>query len=274
MEPSAAAPNPQLPALDADGRSTGTQAIERSLAVLSCFMQAEPELGITDIARVLELSPSTVHRIARALVGAGFLEQNERTNRYHLGRSLLLLGQVAQHSFGLDRAHPIAERLAEETGESVNLGIREPSAGVVALSVASKHHLRFHQPPGTRAPLHASAIGKALLAFGGGGALERELGALAPLVPLTAHTITSVSALRRELSLTRQRGWSFDDEESISGVRCLGAPILGAGGEARAALALQSPSVRMPPARAEELRPALLRAALDIQHALPPLSDR
>ena len=269
MEPIAAAPEPPLP-VDPEGRSTGTQAIDRSLAVLSCFMQADPELGITDIARALELSPSTVHRIARALVGGGFLEQNERTNRYQLGRSVLLLGQVAQHSFGLDRAHPIAERLAEETGESVNLGIRDPAAGVVAMSVASKHHLRFHQPPGTRAPLHASAIGKALLAFGSG--LEGEIGALAPLAPLTAHTITSVSALRAELALTRERGWSFDDEESIWGVRCLGAPILAAGGEARAALALQGPSVRMPAERVEELRPALLRAALDIQHALPPLA--
>ena len=269
MEPMAAAPEQPLPGVDPDGRSTGTQAIERSLAVLSCFMQADPELGITDIARSLELSPSTVHRIARALVGGGFLEQNERTNRYQLGRSLLLLGQVAQHSFGLDRAHPIAERLAEETGESVNLGIREPGVGVVAMSVASKHHLRFHQPPGTRAPLHASAIGKALLAFG--GALEHELGALPPLAPLTAQTITSLSALRAELTLTRERGWSFDDEESIPGVRCLGAPILGGRGEARAALALQSPSVRMSHERVEELRPALLRAALDIQFALPAL---
>jgi len=268
MEPIAAVPEP-LVASDADGRSTGTQAIERSLAVLTCFMQADPELGITDIARALDLSPSTVHRIARALVAAGFLEQNERTNRYQLGRSLLLLGQVAQHSFGLDRAHPIVERLAEETGESVNLGIREPRAAVVVLSVASKHHLRFHQPPGTTAPLHASAIGKALLAFG--GPRQQEISALGPLKALTAHTITSVAALRADLTRTRARGWSFDDEESISGVRCLGAPILGAHGRARAALALQSPSVRMPPGRVEELRPPLLRAAADIQHVLPPV---
>ena len=209
-----------------------------------------------------------MHRIARALVVAGFLDQNERTNRYHLGRSLLLLGQVAQHSFGLDRAHPIAERLARETGESVNLGIRESTDGVVALSVASKHHLRFHQPPGTRTALHASAIGKTLLAFGAG--VDRELRGLGPLAALTPHTITSAAALRADLVATRERGWAFDDEESIPGARCLGAPILGAGGRARAALALQAPSVRMPPERAAELRPALLRATADIQSALPP----
>ena len=269
MEPIAAAAAPPLPGADPDGRSTGTQAIERSLAVLSCFMQADPELGITDIARALELSPSTVHRIARALVGGGFLEQNERTNRYQLGRAVLLLGQVAQRSFGFDRAHPVVERLAEETGESVNLGIRDAVGGIVAVSVASKHHLRFHQPPGTRAPLHASAIGKALLAFG--GALDDELDALAPLVPLTSATITSLPVLRAELARTRKRGWSFDDEESIGGVRCLGAPILGRDGRARAALALQGPSVRMPPERVEKLRPLLLRASADVQRVLPPL---
>lgn len=255
------------PRLGPDERSTGTQAIDRSLAVLTCFMQADPELGIAEIARALELSPSTVHRIARALVSAGFLDQNERTNRYHLGRSVFLLGQVAQHSFGLDRAPPVAERLAEASGESVNLGVRDGGVAVVAMSVASKHHLRFHQPPGTRLALHGSAIGKALLAF-----VEdpgREIAALGPLAPLTPRTLTSVSNLHEELAATRRRGWSYDDEESIPGVRCLGAPILGADGRARAALALQAPSVRLPPERADELRPMLVSAARDIERSMP-----
>lgn len=257
----------QPAAADLEARSSGTQAIERSLGVLSCFLQAKPELGVTEIARALDLSPSTVHRIVRALVAARFLDQNQRTNRYHLGRATLLLGQVAQHNFGLDRLLPVAERLAETTGESVNVGLPDGMQAIVALSVRSQHALRFEQPPGTRAALHCSAMGKALLAFSRD--VDRQITALSPLAALTPNTITRPEHLRRELQQVRERGFSFDDEESIAGVRCLGAPILADDRRPRAALALQAPSVRLPRERIPELVPPLLDAADAMREALP-----
>jgi IclR family acetate operon transcriptional repressor len=248
-------------------RATGAQAIERSLAVLSAFIQARPELGVAEVARAVGLSPSTAHRILRALVAGGYLAQSEATNRYYLGRSALLLGQVAQSNLGLDHAHSILEQLGEQSGESLNLGVRDGDAMVVALRVSSPHALRFDQPPGTRVALDCSAMGKAVLAFGPDP--EAELARLAPLEPRTAHTRTDLRDALAELEATLERGWSVDDQESVVGVRCIGAPVLDSGRRPRAAIALQAPAARMPFSRIEALAPSVVAAAADIADAMP-----
>ena len=102
----------------------GTKAIDRALDVLSSFVDS-PEQGITDIATRSSLSPSTVHRIVRALVQSGYLEQSPETDRYHLGHAAHVLGQTARESWGCDRALPILERIGGLTGESVNMGVAD-----------------------------------------------------------------------------------------------------------------------------------------------------
>jgi IclR family acetate operon transcriptional repressor len=237
----------------------GTQAIDRALAVLNCFAGAEGELGIKDIAGRVGLSQSTVHRITRALVARGFLSQNARTERYHLGRATMLLGQIAQRGFGLDQALHLLESLGERTGESVNLGLPDGDAVVVMLRVQSPQPLRFDQPPGTRIALHCSSMGKSLLAFGHDTAWASER-----LPRVTPNTITGRKDLERELRIIRDRGYSTDDEESILGVCCVGAPVLDPSGRARAAIAVQAPSVRMPPERTEELAELVMTTARDV----------
>lgn len=248
-----------LPGGRSSTRMPGTQAIDRALAVLSCFTGTETEFGITDIAERVGLSQSTVHRIARALVARGFLSQNMPTGRYHLGRATMLLGQVAQRDFGLDQALPLLESLGERTGESVNLGLRDGDAVVVLLRVQSPQPLRFDQPPGTRIALHCSSMGKSLLAFGHDTAWASER-----LPRVTPNTITERKDLERELRVTRERGYSTDNEESIRGVCCVGAPVLDPSGRARAAIAVQAPSVRMPPERTVELAQLVVTTARDV----------
>ena len=248
-------------------RATGAQSIERALSVLSAFIQTRPALGVAEVARAVGLSPSTTHRILRALVAGGYLTQSDTTNRYALGRSALLLGQVAERNLGLDLARPVLERLGADTGESVNLGVREGRTAVVALRVLSAQPLRLDQPPGTRVALDCSAMGKALLAFSSDPA--REVAALAPFEARTARTLVDPAALERDVVLTRERGWSVDDEESMVGVRCIGAPVLDAGGLARAAIAVQAPAARMPRSRFATLAPSVVAAALEIAETMP-----
>jgi IclR family acetate operon transcriptional repressor len=252
-----------------DGRPAaplGSQAIERALGVLDCFMAADAELGITEIARRLELSPSTVHRIVRALLSAGYLDQNPRTDQYYLGRSAVLLGQFAQRAIGMDRVLPVLEDVAERTGESVNFGIREGASAIVALRVETRHPLRFEQHVGTRVPLYCSALGKALLAFGSDPA--GDLRGLGRLERHTEHTITSRMALERELRATRERGYSLDEQENLLGVRCIGAPVLEPAGHARSAIAVQIPSVRMARDDLPSLAPLVTEATARIADVL------
>jgi IclR family transcriptional regulator, acetate operon repressor len=244
----------------------GSQAIERALGVLDCFMASDAELGITEIARRLQLSPSTVHRIVRALLSAGYLDQNPRTDQYYLGRSAVLLGQFAQRAMGMDQVLPVLEEVAERTGESVNFGIREDGSAIVALRVETRHALRFEQQVGTRVPLYCSALGKALLAFGADPVADVR--ALGRLERFTQYTITGKAALERELRDTRERGYSLDEQEKLLGVRCIGAPVLEPGGHARAAIAVQIPSVRMPRDDLPGLAPVVTGAAARIADLL------
>jgi len=245
------------------GRSSGTQAIDRALQVLSSFI-TQPEQGITELAKSADLSPSTVHRIVQALVNGGFLDQDPATERYHLGHTAVVLGQSARESLGLERALPVLERLGGETGESVNLGVRDGAEVLVVLRVESVQPLRLDQPPGTRIDIHCSSMGKSLLAFG-----DDNLDNLT-FTPHTASTIVSPGVLATELEVTRERGYSLDLEESIEGLSCIATPILKRDGEAAAAIAIQAPTVRMTQQRQEHLTRRLMAAAHEISDMLFP----
>jgi IclR family acetate operon transcriptional repressor len=225
-----------------DARS-GAQSVERALSVLRVFETAPGDLGVTEIAGQVGLSVSTTHRLVRALVSGGLLRQDPRNERYQLGPTLVVLGRRAEESLGYARALHVLEELATTTGESVNLGIRSGSDVLVVLDVTSEQPLRFDQAPGTRVPLHTSAMGKCLLAFTDDPA--RAVGSLPRLAAVTDRTITDPADLLDELDRTRKRGWALNDEERNPGVRAVAAPVIGAEGQAIAAVAVQGPAVRL-----------------------------
>ena len=254
---------PEVPA------RSGARAVERALEVLRCFGEAQvPDLGITEIAVATGLSASTVHRLVRALCGGDVLVQDDRSERYSLGPALVVLGRRAEQRLGYARARPVLEGLAVATGESVNLGIRSGADVLVVLDVASDQPLRFDQAPGTRVPLHTSAMGKCLLAFAVD--VGAEVHGLPELVGLTARTITDPARLREELDRTRVRGWALNDEERHSGVRTIGAPVL-RDGIAVAAVAVQGPSVRLTDDALGDLAVALVAAADQLSPLIAPI---
>lgn len=246
----------------------GTQAISRAFAVLRLFTDRATDLGVAQVGKELGLTLSTTHRIIRALTEEGYLAQNQEGERYHLGRSALLLGQAAQRNFGLDSITDVLRRLATATGESVNLGVLDGNAPMVVQRIESSQPLRFSQPVGSHVVVHATSMGKALLAFNTD--LERRvLTAASHLSATTPNTITSLPKLQAELAEIRERGWSTDDEESIRGVRCVGAAVPNPGGEPWAAIAIQAPAVRMPYQRFAELGPEVVRVAHEVAGLMP-----
>ncbi len=248
---------------------SGAQAVTRVLAVLHLFRDQRNELGVVEVSKALGLTLSTTHRLIRALVAADYLAQNPSTERYHLGRSALLLGQAAQSNLGLDLVVPVLEEVSVQTGESVNLGLLDGDRVVVVARVESRQPLRFSHPPGTRVRLYATSMGKAVLAFNTDlGEYLESLGE--ELEALTPHTLRTKTELRRDLEEIRDRGWSIDNGESISGVRCVAAPILDSTGRAHAAVAVQVPEVRMPDERLEIIGPLIAQAASEIAKVLRP----
>ena len=244
-----------------DEPRSGVQSVERAISVLRLFQDGAAEQSITEIGRQTGLNLSTAHRLVKALCAAQFMEQDPESERYRLGSALMALGQRALENAGFTAALPVLERLAEQSGESVSLGIRRNQDVIVVLASASQQRLRFDHAPGASIGLHASAMGKALLAFTVGSA-ESIVAELPALERFTPTTITSKKALAADLTLIRANGYAVNREERYVGVVGVAVPVLDRSGQARAAVGLQGPTARLASASLESVG-AMVRAAAD-----------
>ncbi|MGA2805921.1 MAG: IclR family transcriptional regulator [Acidimicrobiales bacterium] len=240
-------------------RRTGSQAVERALQLLRCFEAGPQTRSLSELAQLTGLTPATAHRLLRALCRAELLAHDPLTERYSLGIALIPLGSRAADAVGVPAIRPVLDSLATVTGESVNLGVRDGSDVLVLLSVPSFQNLRFDQGAGARVPVHASAMGKVLLAFDADpdGAVQ----SIPKLTKLTQATITSRSVLSGVLGEVRDRGWAINDEERETSVRSVAMPVRTADGKAVAAVSVQGPSSRMTDSQIRDLLPSLQTAA-------------
>jgi IclR family acetate operon transcriptional repressor len=227
---------------DGEGR-TGTQAVDRALRVLGLLESASDDLGVTALAAASGLTVSTTHRLLKALATAGLVAQDRDTERYHLGAGLIALGRRAEARLGLDRWHGALKRLATETGESASLGVRVGNELLIADHVPSAQPLRFDAGRGARVPIHASAMGKMLLALTADPA--GEVAALGQLERFTDRTRTDPASLAAELAEIRSRGWSLNDGERNPGVRAVAVALPSIPGGPLTAIAVQGPEVRL-----------------------------
>ncbi len=242
---------------------SGTQSIERAVALLECLGASERSLGLSEIARAVGLNPSTTHRLLRALVVAGYVEQEPTTEQYRLGLGIAVLGQRALEHAGYHVAKPVLDDLSARTGESVSLGIRRGDEVVVIEQAVSASPLRFDHPAGAEIAMHASAMGKVLLA-NSARSIEREVALLATFDRFTDRTITAPDAVVAELTAIRKRGWATNVEERHVGVCGIAAPVLARSGVAHAAIGVQGPSVRLTLDRLRELAPLVTAAADEV----------
>lgn len=250
-------------------RVPGAQSISRALAVLAALRDNPGGVGAAEIARSVGLHTSTTHRVLRALLAEGYLAKGERGDQYRLGREAFLLGRAAERDLGFDLVAPVLNTARDQTGESLNLVIREGDHGLVILRVESMQSLRFSQPVGSRLPLHSTSTGKALLAWSPDPAAS--VTAMGPLTSHTPTTLTAPDRLLRELAEIKDRGYSINRGERIEGVRGVAAPVLhpGAPDALFGAVAIQGPEVRMPDSRIDELGQRVMAVAKELAEVLP-----
>ncbi|KFZ81984.1 transcriptional regulator [Amycolatopsis sp. MJM2582] len=222
----------------------GVQTVARALAVLGCF-RGGGELGITELSRRVQLPASTTHRLVTALIGAGFLEKSPTSNRYRIGGALAEYGQIAYRQHRIYLVEPHLEQLATTTGASASIAVRHGN-DMVLLGTSRWREADGHDLQGLRIPLHASALGRALLAWS--EVSEDELARL-PFTDGTERAPADPAELAKELALTRERGWAFNDEELAAGFRTIGIPLRDREGRARFALGLRGSTALMIPER-------------------------
>ena len=243
------------------------QALDRALDVLD-LLAGETGLTLSDVAERLGQSPSTVHRLLHTLGARGMAESDPVTQVWAIGPQAFRLGSAFMRRSGLvERARPILRTLMEHTTETANLGILQGETVMFVAQAETQEMIRAFFPPGARAPLHASGIGKALLAFGRPGTVEAYLAA-GPLRRFTDRTLTTPEALAADLARIRHRGFAFDDEERNRGMRCIAAPVHDFTGEAVAGISVSGPAHRIGHEHVKTLGATVLAAAQDLSLAL------
>jgi DNA-binding IclR family transcriptional regulator len=239
-----------------------SEVAERALDVLICFIGADGELGVSEIARRLGIDKSSVHRFLMALKHKGFVVDNPRTRRYSLGFRALELGRALTLQMNLEQqALPFLRELRDALGETTGLSVRVGNSRVHIIQVESPHEIRRSIQIGSPLPLHVGANGKVLLA-----ALpteERETILAASLAESPPISPEAIDDLRRDLQETARLGYAITEGERVPGSRSMAAPVWTGRGDAIALLA-SGPDSRF----TREAAMAGIPCLLDVAHRL------
>ncbi|MDF2585277.1 MAG: IclR family transcriptional regulator [Mycobacterium sp.] len=228
------------------------QAVDRALRILT-VLQGGRRMSLGEVAAAVDLAPSTVHGLIRTLLAHGLVQQELDSGRYRLGPATLRLGNVYLETLELRARVAIwAEGLARRTGCAVRTAVLLFDEIVVVAHEPRPDGTRQMPEVGIVIPAHASALGKALLAFTSGA------GPQAPMRSMTGETITDPEVLAAQLDSVRATGIADEAEEAVIGECSCAAAVFDSSGEAIGAIGLVVPAARWPlePADVDALRDA------------------
>ncbi len=246
------------------GDKSSIQVFDRMMSLLDALSATAEPASLKVLAQTTGLHPSTSHRILAALAASGMVARHDN-GTYALGIRLLELGNLVKSRISIrDVALPFMQRLHEQIGESVNLGIRHEDEIVYVERTSSGRSLvRVVYLVGGRAPLHLTSVGKLFLAEEGPEGAT-HYAQRTGLPGKTEYSLVTVAALEQELALIRQDQMSADNEEAEMGLRCVAAPIRDDEGKLVAGLSVSAPTERHKP----EWRELIRSTAKDISSAL------
>lgn len=244
------------------------QSVERALQILDLFNEQATELKITDISKLMGLSKSTLHSLLKTLQLHGYIDQNPENGKYRLGMKLVERGHFVVGSMDIrQKAKGWLTDLSRRTGQTTHLGILDGREGVYIEKIEGKLAAIAYSRIGRRLPVHATAIGKVLIAWLG----EPELNALLEgyqYTTFTPSTLATREALVDALKKTREQGYALDSEENEQGVRCVAVPVWNHESRVIAALSLSTLTSRVDDAGLASFREQLQQAGLQLSRAL------
>lgn len=220
------------------------ESVRRALRVLNCFSAEQPELGVTELARMLVMHKSTIHRLLVTLEVEGFVYR-VGSGAYTLSWKAFRIGSAAaaweaMRDAVLDGLRGVAER----TGETAHLAVLSEQKVLYVEKVDGSWSLRMPSAVGKTLPLNCTALGKVLLAGLEPEAAERIV--YATRWPrMTDHTITDPAALLEEVRKAAGQGYAIDHEEIEEGLLCVAAPVKDDRGVTCAALSIAGPASRL-----------------------------
>ena len=259
-------------------KSAPVGVITKVLAILELLDRAPHGLQLRDLAEKTGLNKSTVHRFASHLQAEAYLFRDD-SGTYTLGPKLTRMGGGISFQATLcNICRPTIERLWKTTEETINLAVLDGSDVLYIDVLETMHTFRLVSKVGMRRPFHCTSLGKAIVASIDDEQMKERLFANIQFGEAsTPKSITSLSRLKRDLLNIRERGFALDEGEAVTGIRCLGAAIIGADGKPVAALSIAGPMVRVTkdrlPLFATELRKAVREISARLGHRIPKFGD-
>lgn len=243
-------------------------AVERALAMLEAVAQEPEGLSNAEISRKLQIPKSSASYILRTLEKQAYLNRDVESGKYRVGLKILSLSRGALSGIDVrEVALPIMRHLMEKTNLTCHLAILDGPDAVYIEKVEPQGFIRMDTWVGRRMRVHATSVGKSLVAYISQEKLQKIL-ADRGMEKRTAKTITTLPRLLKELEKVRAQGYSVDDEENNMGARCVGAPIFDQSGNIEAALGLSGTINQVNPNTMPRILEALKDAARHISMQL------
>ena len=258
---------PNRDSVKSSTRRSTIQSVDRAARILKVLASGPRRLGVSEIADRLDLTRPTVHGLLQTLQAHGFVEQDRDSDKYQLGAGLLQLGNSYLDLNELrSRSLIHAERLATHTDAAVRVGVKHGSSVVIVHHAFRPDSTLQILEVGAELPLHASALGKAMLAYAPDASVADLL--VEPLNKLTSRTLTPAS-LHKELAEVRERGYARERDEAVLGESSIAAPIFDHSSNAVGAIGIVGDTDRiMPRGPAKTLPEAVCDAARGISREL------
>ncbi|MCE4224066.1 IclR family transcriptional regulator [Methylobacterium sp. C25] len=245
----------------------GIQSLDRALDVLEALAKHDG-VTLTELSDHLRQSTATMHRVLASLERRQYVEINPERQEWFVGPEAFRLGSAfLRHTNIVERSRSVMRDLVAKTGETSNLGVEREGVVLFVSQMETPETIRAFIPPGTKSPLHASGIGKALLSSFDDARLDRFV-KTARFTRFTERTIANPEQLRAVVEQIRVTGYALDDEERTVGMRCVAAAIHDASGEAVAGISISGPTIRIPDAKIQQIGAWLTSAAKDVSRRL------
>lgn len=245
------------------GDQTGAQSLERAFCLIDILSQSAEELPLQEIAQKSGLNKSTVHRILSALAHLGYVKSSE--GRYSLTLKMFEIGSMVVNRLDITAvARPHLERLRDQARETVHL-VTLDGCDIVYIQKL-EYNLNAYQMAsriGMRRAAYCTAAGKSILSTMSDRKVA-EVWEASDIRAYTANTITTLSAMYKELDKTRKTMIAYDNEENEPGMRCVASPIKDYTGASRYAISISAPLVRMNDEQISALAPKVREAATGI----------
>lgn len=251
------------------GESSGqVQSLCRALSILNVIADDEHGMTMTDISQCTGLPMSTTHRLLTTLQHERYVRYDNDQSLWKMGVQAFIIGNAFVRSRDIiATSRPFMASLMEKSGETTNLAVADQGECIYLAQVECRQMMRVQAKPGSRVPIHSSAVGKALLAAMPVEKAKKFI-QMREFERATDNTVIDQKALYEEIEEVRDSGFGRDDEEHCVGLRCVASAIFDEFGEPIAAVSLSGPRARVSDERFPVLGSMVKDTAAEITAAM------